>query len=71
MSNEYKDWVADRKQDTVTEKLNRLTEYLDDLNKFGDMEYGIYSLLHDLVVEISEDVEKLEYEYCGGLKQDY
>lgn len=61
MSNEYKDWIADRKQDSITIKLERLEQYLNDLVHENDINYYTYLLLYDLVIELKEDVaDKLE-----------
>lgn len=61
MSNEYKDWIADRKQDSITIKLERLEQYLNDLVHENDINYYTYLLLYDLVIELKEDVaNKLE-----------
>ncbi len=59
MSNEYKDWVADRKQDSIDEKFKRLLGYLkDNFEENGD--HSLYLLMSELTIEIQEDIKKMQ-----------
>lgn len=65
MSNEYKDYLLEQKNESIDEKFKRLLSYLNDFHKDCELDDATYDMLYDLADELHDDVrEKLNFGRC-------